>query len=494
MDREHSPEGNGAYRDVDEQPPRPDTLQFGTREGETFEGSDGIDLIDAGGGGDVVTRTEARANIVLGGSGDDLVYSTGTSDLVIGGGGDDVIHADGSQAIVFGGTGNDTINGSNTTAIDLLNGGGGDDIIRGKAGIDIVRGGEGEDTLYGGDGDDSLRGNAGSDVIEGGGGRDSLHGGDGDDVVHGNAGRDVIAGGDGLDILRGGDGGDWITGGAGNDRMWGGADRDVFVFGPADGHDTIHDFDTAGDRIYLHGFAQGISWEQLGTAIAATEDGRSTVIDLTGWGGGTIVLDGVAASSLTAGMFILPGGRAAAEADGSGPYYLGDDLIVGRDGDDSIDGADGHDTAFGAEGDDDLTGGAGHDWLFGGEGDDTLDGGDGNDRLIGGEGADTLAGGDGDDTLTGGAGADSFVYRAGHGNDRITDFTDGEDAIALDSFAGIAGFEDLAVTQVGTNVAIDLSDHGGGTLTLENLALDALDQTDFLFHRPPPAEPVQDGL
>ena len=322
----------------------------------------------------------------------------------------------------------------------------------------------------------------------------SLHGGDGDDVVHGNAGRDVISGGEGQDILRGGDGGDWITGGDGDDRMWGGADRDVFVFGPADGHDTIHDFDTAGDRIYLDGFAQAISWEQLGTAIAATEDGRSTVIDLTGWGGGTIVLADVAASSLTAGMFILPGGRAAAEADGSGPYYVGDDLIVGRDGDDSIDGADGHDTAFGAEGDDDLTGGAGHDWLFGGEGDDTLDGGDGNDRLIGGEGADMLAGGDGDDTLTGGAGADSFVYQAGHGNDRITDFTDGEDAIALDSFAGIAGFEDLAVTQVETDVAIDLSDHGGGTLTLENLALDALDGTDFLFYRPLPAEPVQDGL
>ena len=233
MDRAPSPEGAVTYRDDDRQPPRPDTLQFGAREGETFEGSGGIDLIDSGGGDDVVTRTDARANLVLGGSGGDLIYSTGVSDLVIGGSGDDVIRADGSQAIVFGGTGSDTIDGSDTGAIDLLCGGGG---------------------------------------------------------------------------------GDW------------------------------------------------------------------------------------------------------------------------------------------------------------------------------------LSGGEGSDTLTGGAGADTFAHHAGHGIDRITDFTDGEDAIALDTFDRIAGLEDLTVTQAGTNVTIDLSEHGGGTLTLENLALDALDETDFVLCQSAPAEPVQDGL
>ena len=503
MNQDDNPERNIENHDDDPPPPRPDILRFGSEEGETFEGSGGIDLIDAGGGDDVVTRTDARANIVLGGSGDDRIHSTGLSDLVLGGSGNDVIHANGSQAIVFGGTGNDSIHGSDTQAIDLLYGGGGDDIIWGNSGIDIVWGGEGQDVLYGGEGDDTLRGNVGNDVIEGGAGVDSLFGGNGDDIVRGNAGRDVIRGGDGHDVLYGGNGVDWITGDAGNDHISGGADGDVFVFGSGDGRDTIHDFDTTEDRIYLDGIGQAISWEQFSSGISETDDGGSAMIDLADWGGGTITLTGVTASSLTSDMVILPRGRAVAEADGREAYYVGDDLIVGHDGDDSFDAADGHDTAFGAEGNDNLTGGRGKDWLFGGEGDDALNGSDGNDYLIGGEGADTLegsagddwlSGGTGDDTLTGGEGADIFAYQAGQGSDRITDFTDGEDAIRLGSFDGIAGFEDLTIRQVGANVTIDLSDQGGGTITLENLALDALDDTDFVLWQSTSSEPVQDSM
>ena len=88
MDRKHNREGNATNRDEDRQPPRLEVPQFRTEEDGTFEGSGGIDLIDAAGGVDVVTRTDARANIVPGGGGD-------------------VIRANGRQAIVFGGTGSD---------------------------------------------------------------------------------------------------------------------------------------------------------------------------------------------------------------------------------------------------------------------------------------------------------------------------------------------------------------------------------------------------
>jgi glycerophosphoryl diester phosphodiesterase len=64
-------------------------------------------------------------------------------------------------------------------------------------------------------------------------------------------------------------------------------------------------------------------------------------------------------------------------------------------------------------GNDQITGLSGDDLLRGGAGDDVLDGGLGNDRL------------------TGDAGHDRFVLAAGNGTDTITDFTVGQDLLAL---------------------------------------------------------------
>ncbi len=92
----------------------------------------------------------------------------------------------------------------------------------------------------------------------------------------------------------------------------------------------------------------------------------------------------------------------------------------------------------------------------------------------------------GGDTLTGGAGADTFVFEAGHGDDTVTDFTDGEDQIDLSAFTGITQFSDLMVNQVGNDVQIDLSDEtGGGTITLQNFLLADMDETDFVFYETP---------
>ena len=287
-----------------------------------------------------------------------------------------------------------------------------------------------------------------------------------------------------LHDLHGEDGvGNYIVGGIGDDTMSGGTGADVFYFYEGHGDDTITDFSaTEGDIIDLNWFSQAITWEELSANITQVEDDAgtrdvdetATVIDLSTWGGGSITLQGVTATDLTADMFNLP--------DGTAGYY-----IYGGSGDDALEGTRGHDNIFGQEGDDAISGGIGHDWLFGGEGADTLGGGEGNDLLIGGEGNDTLDGGEGNDWSVGGEGADTFVFASGHGSDTIADFADGEDLIDLSAFTGIAGYGDLTVTQNGNDVVIDLSGQaGGGTITLLDFTLADLDENDFAFYEAPP--------
>ena len=58
--------------------------------------------------------------------------------------------------------------------------------------------------------------------------------------------------------------------------------------------------------------------------------------------------------------------------------------------------------------------------MFGATGDDLLRGGAGDDELFGAQGRDTLEGGAGDDFLRGGTLADTFIFNAGHGQDRLS--------------------------------------------------------------------------
>jgi hypothetical protein len=101
------------------------------------------------------------------------------------------------------------------------------------------------------------------------------------------------------------------------------------------------------------------------------------------------------------------------------------DLLLGAGGNDRIAAGRGADVALGKGGHDRLDGGTGADRLYGGLGRDTLLGGGGDDSLRGDRGQDRLTGGAGDDLLTGGRGADLFIFRRGHGEDRITDFNPG---------------------------------------------------------------------
>ena len=275
-----------------------------------------------------------------------------------------------------------------------------------------------------------------------------------------------------------------------DDTMSGGTGFDIFTFREGNGADTITDFETASDCIDLSSFRQAMTWEDLQAAMTQVEDDTNTsevdetatVIDLSAWGGGTITLTGVTMSDLTEDNFFLTGAWTV--------WRYGDS------GDNEIDGGRGNNLMYGFEGNDTLNGEQGNDWLFGGEGTDTLDGGEGDDVLFGGEGNDTLTGGagedmliggEGDDTLTGGAGADIFVFGEDSGDDTITDFSTTEDKIHLRSFSQTITWDVLStkITTVLENgvvigLKIDLSDWGGGTITLDGLTSTS-DLTEDMF-------------
>ena len=249
----------------------------------------------------------------------------------------------------------------------------------------------------------------------------------GNDTIYGRGGWDTIYGGAGEDIIYGGAGSDRIVGGTGDDTLTGGRGRDIFYFWEDHGTDTITDFNVANDTIYLKKFAASITFEQLQAAMTDVADDPLTsevnetavVIDLSVWGGGTITLEGVTSAELTADNFVL-------------------DRLHGED--------------------------------------------DSDDRIKGGTS---------DDTMSGGTGADTFVFNEKSGSDTITDFstTEGDkiDLTAFDSsitwaqlsakFTAIVDDPNTPETESGTT--IDLSEFGGGTITLEGVT--STDLTEDMF-------------
>jgi len=122
---------------------------------------------------------------------------------------------------------------------------------------------------------------------------------------------------------------------------------------------------------------------------------------------------------------------------------LGDDLLIGGTGEDTI---------FGAAGNDTIHGGDSRDWLSGQAGNDSISGEGGGDVLLSGGGENTLSGGAGDDYLQ------SFGSR---------DILDGGDGYDRAGFFNVPG---------GVTVSLGISgpqNTGWGTVTLigiENLS------------------------
>ena len=241
-------------------------------------------------------------------------------------------------------TGDDGVNSIQGGAgADTINGGGGNDTLNGAAGGDTINGGEGNDQVFAGDGDDTINGDAGNDNLKGFADNDTINGGTGDDRLEGGDGNDTLTGGEGADRLFGGagidtalytgssaavtvnlatrmgSGGDAqgdvlggvenvtgsahddtligngaanrLDGAAGADTLTGGGGSDVFVFSAFAG-DRITDFADGSDMIEISG---GVFSD---LTIAASGDDTTV-----SWNGGTLTLDDVSASLITADDF-----------------------------------------------------------------------------------------------------------------------------------------------------------------------------------------------
>ena len=220
-----------------------------------------------------------------------------------------------------------------------------------------------------------------------------------DTVTGTDGGEDEIFGGTEDDRLYGLDGADTLLGGRGDDRLVGGDSADKLS---GQGGDDRLDGDDGDDQMY--------------------------------GGSGNDRLNG------NRGNDRMNGGQ-------------GRDTLKGGDGDDQLNGKNGNDLVKGGNGDDLLAGGNHDDTLRGGDGDDVLRGGKGDDLLKGGDGDDWMIGGMGRDRMHGGDGADTFVFEAGTGVDRVLDFTDGEDILALDGLS----FGALTIQQTGADTTLSVS-------------------------------------
>jgi Protein of unknown function (DUF642) len=111
-----------------------------------------------------------------------------------------------------------------------------------------------------------------------------------------------------------------------------------------------------------------------------------------------------------------------------------------------------------------------------------VSGTDGDDELVQGAGDHMIDAGAGFDVITGGAGADSFVYRVGNGREFVTDFTIGEDRVAVDLSIATT-FDELlsvaAIYQDGRSTQIEFAD--GGIVTLFGINADQANAGWFSF-------------
>lgn len=323
-------------------------------------------------------------------------------------------------------------------------------VQEGESAIDLInKAGHG----FGFGGGDTLLGtDLSNDFLYGGTGNDSLIGLLGDDFLFGQDGADSLMGGGGIDHLFGGDGADHLDGGLAKDVLYGGAGDDTYVLASA--QDVVVEYEGEGIDTVL------TALNVLSLAVGkATQYGQVENLTYTG----TSVFTG--------------SGNALAN------------VLIGAAGADKLLGGAGHDRLLGNAGNDALYGETGNDVLLGGAGADRLDGGLGIDTasyqtatlrvvvdmaapklgqgdakgdvlvaienlegsgfadvltgntlansLFGGAGNDRIWGHGGADSLFGGAGADVFVFKKASGVDRVMDFQDNLDTVALIGFAGI---------------------------------------------------------
>ena len=235
----------------------------------------------------------------------------------------------------------------------------------------IVNGDGNANTITGSDDKEQINASGGNDTVNAGGGNDLVYGSWGNDTLNGDAGNDLIYGGSGNDVLAGG------------------AGDDVFrVLGnKASGFESYDSYNggEGNDVIAAVGAAVDIGMTKFSAADSVE------TIDASGATGAVRILGDWNANAL----------------DFSGTTLVGNVVINGGGGNDTITGSAGNDVIEGGGwGNQTIDGGAGDDVIYADKGNDVVSGGAGNDvfRVSGNkcsnfEGWDKYSGGEGADSL-----------------------------------------------------------------------------------------------
>ena len=313
--------------------------------------------------------------------------------------------------------------------------------VNGLAGNDSID----ASTLNAGQINLTIDGGAGNDTIVGSGGNDVLFGGDGSDVVTGGAGADValLGAGDDRFVWNPGDGSDPVEGEAGTDTL---------VFAGSDARENIS-LSANGSRARLFRDVGGIMMDIDGVErvqVTASGGADSIVVnDLTGTGLTQVSIDLAAAGTScgdgqsdqvivngTAGNDFITVDRSGGVVRVSGlaetvtiahaESALDSLTISGGAGDDVIDAGNLPANQIGLV----LNGGIGNDVILGSRGSDSVNGGTGNDVAVLGDGDDlfTWNPGDGSDTVDGQRGFDTLLFNGSNVGERMSIFANGGQA------------------------------------------------------------------
>ena len=390
----------------------------------------------------------ASNNVLTGNSGDNTLLGGLGNDTLTGGAGNDTLDGGAGNDTLRGGVGDDTyfVNVATDVVQENLNEGIDTVVVKYSTGATYLLGANVERALLLGASDVDNSGNDGTEVLNATGNllNNYIEANAAANKLDGGAGNDALFGKGGVDTLIGGLGDDYLDGGTGNDTMTGGAGNDTYVV------------DNAGDSI-----------------IEAVGGGVDSVIASVNFTLGPTV------ENLTLAM-----GAGPLTETGNGF----DNVIIGNDAGDTLDGGAGNDAYYLTPYDLDLstwsalTLGPGLQHIVGA----TLDG---NDHVSDGAGADQLFGSLVDvagDTLdisgveqitlysgTSAAGSNSIDASAIVGADLITiTAPNPADYVAADiSVAGLTAGANLALVNFANNVTLALANAAGSSDQL-NVSVD----------------------
>ncbi len=359
-----------------------------------------------------------------GGSGDTVTNSGSIQGSVLLGGGNDAYKGAGQvTGTVYGDAGDDTLTGG--IYDDRLDGGANDDILDGGRGNDVMTGGTGNDTFY-------VDWNYDKVIEAVGGGADTVY----TTVSYAlRAGQEIetLAVNPGADYanlainLTGNEFANALIGNAANNKLDGKGGADTMTGG--DGSDTYY-VDDAGD-VVVEAANQGT--DTIYTSVSYALPAHVEILQATGSANIDLAGDGLANTIVgNAGNNLIDGGAGADRMVGG----KGNDIyIVDNAGDVVVEKANGGTDEVRSSVSYALTGHV-ENLTLTGAGAISATGTKFDNVIIGNDGANTIDGRGGFDAQTGGGGADTFVFSskldAAANFATITDFEHGVDRIALD--------------------------------------------------------------